>query len=399
MRSSTLLRDCRRALLLCALLGLASLPGQVEGRETEARLSQLARAYGLRVVVADGPLRVESTHGVILAKRADNRELRIYREIFREELSRYPVEFIRKTELRRFVLCKGLSFNGQERYAIPDFEHDTIYLNLERPLGLSWDPSGAFELYRRKVFHHELYHQIDWKDDGLLYRDDAWAKLNPRSFRYGPGGINMRGASCSLLTHEIPGFVTQYATAGVEEDKAEVYANLMANNAALTELACADALVATKVEALVARLDAYSATTRELLAGAIPLTTTSLVFRQARVTRGGLLHSSPELEAARKTRRPVLLYVRRRAWRGEGEAALSQARACARLESVELSGEQALAAAEGWTLLCLDVSTPAAASFATELGAKAAPALLVWPPGAARPRPIADFASLSRESF
>ena len=70
------------------------------------------------------------------------------------------------------------------------------------------------------MFHHELFHLVDWKDDGVLYGDVEWAKLKPSSFRYGDGGVNMQNdSSLSLVTDKFPGFVTRYSTAGVEEDK------------------------------------------------------------------------------------------------------------------------------------------------------------------------------------
>ncbi len=61
------------------------------------------------------------------------------------------------------VRARELTFAGQRRNAIPDFEHDTLYLDVSR---------GAYsKSYFRKVIHHEFFHIIDYRDDGSLYND------------------------------------------------------------------------------------------------------------------------------------------------------------------------------------------------------------------------------------
>jgi hypothetical protein len=99
------------------------------------------------------------------------------------------------------------------------------------------------------VLHHEFFHVIDYRDDGEVYRDDAWAALNPRSFRYGSGGKNAQQRSdTSLLTDRLPGFLTHYSTTGVEEDKAELFAHLLASGPHVRERCERDAVLQAKVE-------------------------------------------------------------------------------------------------------------------------------------------------------
>jgi hypothetical protein len=66
---------------------------------------------------------------------------------------------------------------------------------------------------------------IDHADDGDVYNDNTWNVLNPIGFRYGNGGVNAQTTrNTGALTDSIPGFLTHYATTGVEEDKAELFA-------------------------------------------------------------------------------------------------------------------------------------------------------------------------------
>jgi hypothetical protein len=69
---------------------------------------------------------------------------------------------------------------------------------------------------------------IDLKDDGVLYGDPRWVSLNAPEFHYGNGGRNAQDlAETSVLTTRFPGFLNHYSTTAVEEDKAELFANLL----------------------------------------------------------------------------------------------------------------------------------------------------------------------------
>ena len=384
-----------RARIVCALIGvlLGTLPAAAPGadaaddaRAVAAQLAALARTYKLEIVTSGERFPVQSTHGIIGGADASEEQVAAYRPLLLEALARYPVAFLRQTGLRRFVLCKDLSFAGQARYAVPDFPHDTMYLHVERPASFQVDPSGSFVRYLQKVFHHELFHLIDWKDDGLLYEDRGWAALNPATFRYGTGGKDMRDdPTVSLISHDVSGFLNAYSTAGVEEDKAEVFANLMVNSAELTERVRTDEIIARKVAALVTRLDVWSEAAAELFAGVIPLRSGALTLAPLRVLQEGREVSSPTLDAARKAGRPILLYVGRRAWRPDKKAAAVQARASTRFETDVLSSPRVADACQGWTLLYLEAGASDAAKFARKLGAKQAPAVFLWRPEVAHP--------------
>ncbi|MFO0826030.1 MAG: hypothetical protein U0792_23405 [Gemmataceae bacterium] len=211
----------------------------------------LARKYRLDIVVRKPTFPVKTRLGVIDGAEADHKEADSYAAIFAFEWSLYPVDLVRKTELQTVVFCKDLSFAGQKRTAIPDFEHDTLYLDVSR--------GRHDDLYVRKVIHHEFFHLVDLKDDGHLYEDERWTRLNPPGFKYGPGGAKLQDDPTVTTTgKDEPGFMNRYATAGVEEDKAELFAHMMVEPKAIANRIEKDKYVRVKVERMKELMLAFS---------------------------------------------------------------------------------------------------------------------------------------------
>lgn len=133
------------------------------------------------------------------------------------EFKDYPRQLFERAGCNRIVLCTKLAYAGQLRAAIPDWEHNTLYIDTQR--------GAKSRGYPEHVLHHEFFHLIDHADDGDVYNDATWNALNPIGFRYGNGGVNAQTTrNTGALTNSIPGFLTHYATTGVEEDKAELFA-------------------------------------------------------------------------------------------------------------------------------------------------------------------------------
>lgn len=214
-------------------------------------LQQVAITYQIEILTSNLDFPVRTTHGLIEGKAATEQQVRAYQPLFVKEFSLYPPELIRLTKLKRIVFCDELSFAGQRRNAIPDFEHDTLYLDIVRGMKNS--------LYMRKVLHHDFYHMIDYRDDGKLYNDDRWLLLNPPQFQYTPGGgKSAQGvADTSVLTDKYPGFLNHYSTMGVEEDKAEIFAHMLVDGSYMTRRASRDDIVATKVERMKELLEKF----------------------------------------------------------------------------------------------------------------------------------------------
>jgi hypothetical protein len=216
-----------------------------------SKLISITEKFGVPVVVRDPGFPVRISTGFIDGKESTPEQVLQYAAIFVPEFSYYPVEFVHRTGLRRIVLCEALSFSGQLRTALPDFENQTLYLDVARGTNNS--------IYTRTVIHHEFFHLVDYADDGSVYRDDEWSSLNPGSFRYGDGGKNAQAnRNTSVLTDQYPGFLNHYSTTGVEEDKAEIFANLMVRPAYLERVIQTDPLLATKVSQMKRLLSRFS---------------------------------------------------------------------------------------------------------------------------------------------
>jgi hypothetical protein len=208
------------SLLLALVVAATPVRGQTIAVELSEQVEALAKKYSLSVELDSASFPVKTSHGSIDGKPPTPEQLARYGPVFVKEWQIYPASLVARTKLKRIVLCAELAFAGQRRTAVPDFEHDALYLDVER---------GMHSLeYVRKVIHHEFFHIIDWRDDGELYRDLEWSKLNPAEFHYGNGGVNAQDdATMSLDTPGQIGFLNKYATTGVEEDKAEVFAYLI----------------------------------------------------------------------------------------------------------------------------------------------------------------------------
>lgn len=236
------------AFLFCSLLGCE----EPRPASENPIISRLSSKYNLEIVTAGHPFPTSTYHGDIGGADATDRQIQDYLRLLDEEFSLYPEDFVRRTGLKRIVLCRELSFAGQFRNAVPDFEHDTYYLEIER---------GSFDTtYLRKVIHHDFFHIVDYRDDGLLYEDDRWKALNPDDFKYGTGGKNAQNnPESAVLTLEYPGFLNHYSTTGVEEDKAEIFSNMMVSPRYVAGRLSQDTVIEAKV-----------VTMKELLAGFCP---------------------------------------------------------------------------------------------------------------------------------
>lgn len=207
----------------------------------EAVLQQLGDDYAIRMIGVEPEFPVRTTHGMIEGRAANKQALQRYLRWFPDEFRLYPIEAIRNSRLQRVVLCAELKFAGQLRTAIPDFEHNTLYLDIER--------SSDNRMYQILVFHHELFHVIDYADDYRVYEDAAWVELNEDDFRYGTGGKNAQdNPDTSVLTDRYPGFLNHYSTTGVEEDKAELFANMVVRAKTVERRAESDSVLRTKCD-------------------------------------------------------------------------------------------------------------------------------------------------------
>ncbi|MDB5101726.1 MAG: hypothetical protein JWM80_6147 [Cyanobacteria bacterium RYN_339] len=173
-----------------------------------------------------------------------------YLGLLRAEFERYPAALVRGVGLKRVVVCGPLTVEGQTFLGTYDCDGGAIYYtaqDLRRNLH-----------YARVVLHHEFYHFLTQKQTGDIYTDARWSAVNRPGFGYGEGGSAMQADfGCAELVTGTPGFLTRYATAGLEEDKAETFAHLMVDRDFVLRRAASDPVLAAKVTLLAQELAPY----------------------------------------------------------------------------------------------------------------------------------------------
>ena len=135
---------------------------------------------------------------------------------FIDEWAKYPVDFVKATGLQSVNFVKYVTVNGQQRTAMPGMSADKRM----------WYGIGA----NNAIVHHEFAHYFESIFFNTLQWDvDAWKAYNPAGFVYGNGGATAYGAAPKYAQYEHPisGFVTEYGTYGIEEDRAELHSYLM----------------------------------------------------------------------------------------------------------------------------------------------------------------------------
>jgi len=207
---------------------------------------ELRASHEVEILHASGPFRIELGAHTLQGTDAPEAPLSAATVIVADELALYPPEFVRRSMLRRVMLCSALREDAVAIPSLPNYRR-TLLLDVEA------DPD-----FLRRLLHHEIFHFVDLADDGVLLWDPTWERLNRPDFDYGRGGRDMREPIASALTDEQPGFLTRYATSALEEDKAETFAFLMAQPALVAARAATDPVLAAKVariRRIVATLD------------------------------------------------------------------------------------------------------------------------------------------------
>jgi len=207
-------------------------------------MATLFSETGIRFARLEG----DERFGQYSCRGIDEETVRPWLDLAARELALHSPALIRHSGTRWVVFCRDVEQGGQKRGAVPAGSGGTLLLDTE---------GFVSEDFLRVTLHHELFHMIDFADG--RYRADAeWAGLNPPGARYGRGGRWARDASNALGSGG-PGFVTEYAGAAVEEDKAELFRFLVLAPEELSDLAQRDPVIATKRDLLLRRLAPYCA--------------------------------------------------------------------------------------------------------------------------------------------
>lgn len=216
--------------------------------QTPDVLEDISKAYSVQVEVKKADFSDKGINYVVTGSAATDKGLEAYKVVFAKEWQLYPVGLMTKAKVKKIVICEKLALSQQVRAAVPAFDLDSMYYDATL---------GAFSPgYQRSVIHHEFFHMLDQRM-GKIRRDTEWAALNPKDFKYGTGGKNMRTPGVGNLTDEIPGFLTRYGTSGAEEDKAELYGHLIVDTKFVMNQAAKDPVLKAKIDLLKKRLEAY----------------------------------------------------------------------------------------------------------------------------------------------
>jgi hypothetical protein len=217
--------------------------------------------FPVPVVTSGLDLPHQTPHGVITGETCTAEELAPYLRMLKKELARYPAGMLQRVGIRKVLVAKRLNFCGQPWSGIPVFGERTLWLDAVRGRSLTG--------YQARLFHHELFHLIDNASRSDIHEDPAWAAVNPRGFRYGPGGENYQntGRDVFAMSDARSGFVTGYAESALEEDKAELFSCLTTMPRETVRRAGRDSLVRRKIELLREQLDSFHPGAADALLG------------------------------------------------------------------------------------------------------------------------------------
>lgn len=215
--------------------------------ETRGRLEALGRRHGFVFEVRAAP---SGSGGNVHYGAVRPDELARFVRWLDEEWSRYPPCWFETAQLARVIFCRELVVEPERVGGFVDTERRDLYL----------ETSAADEVYVRRSVHHEFAHAFD-RASANVGSDPEWAALNPPNFEYGASGLSrVSDPAANRLDTASFGFVTGYATASMQEDKAELFGWLMTEPDDVRRLAARDPYLAAKWDELGARLSAACGT-------------------------------------------------------------------------------------------------------------------------------------------
>ncbi|UCH35073.1 MAG: hypothetical protein JSV65_01605 [Armatimonadota bacterium] len=213
--------------------GWQPLPGQA----VPLAMARL-RHSEVELLSASRPFSLYLASGVITGEAPPAAKVKEVAGLLARELGRYPPSFLVASRFKRVLMCTHLREGDVPIPSLPNYERSLL-------LDVSAPPA-----FLRRLVHHEVFHFADYADDHQLQRDPEWEKLNDHYFTYGVGGRFMREPGSARLNESLPGFLSHYATAALEEDKAEVFAFVMSAPVAVRRVAARDRIVRAKVAAM-----------------------------------------------------------------------------------------------------------------------------------------------------
>jgi hypothetical protein len=202
---------------------------------------------------ARAPFHLELGNGPVRGAPASEPRLARAHAIVRGELARYPRSFLTRIALRGVVLAAALAEGERPIPSLPNVA------------GLLLLDVGGTQRDLVRGLHHEIFHFADVAGGDRVAPDPAWEALNDQAWFYGAGGRTMRNVSAAAPSPEVPGFVSGYAASGVEEDKAETFAFLVARPDDVRPRLAGDPVLAAKVQEIQRRVEALDPEAKALV--------------------------------------------------------------------------------------------------------------------------------------
>lgn len=171
-------------------------------------------------------------------------------EVLRQEIIKYPPEFIRYCDIKALRLVKGVRLSEHPRFPTPDILVGGLAHPYTRLMYIS-----TFDGYKKasNTFHHEILHMSDHArarrsyrgfEDGVQDLDREWANLagGPR--------VYLRN-NYEYLQRDEPkrpaGFAEKFGKADEHEDRATVATLIQTNLALARQLSAADKVLDKKI--------------------------------------------------------------------------------------------------------------------------------------------------------
>lgn len=193
-------------------------------------LQQIEAQYNIRITVEGRTDESFYEGGAISGHPVQDEQLAQIVPILADELNVYSRELFEAMYLRQILLAADLKHHGKPVGGACTLA--TIYLD-----------AGLSSPFANRAIHHELFHMIDRR--GRRRQSDIdWARLNPPEFEY-TQVVPTKGPW--TLYSSKAGFLTEYSTSSVSEDKAETYALMIKFPELIRARVLRDDIVAAKV--------------------------------------------------------------------------------------------------------------------------------------------------------
>ena len=246
-----------RVAALLAIPGLAASAARADGPSPQGTAPATAAAPAGRpprdgrISLVISPRRIDRRVGAdrMTADVATHEDVAAFLRHLEFEFSVYSPAIIARSGLKRVIVSGRLVLNGVEFGGMTDLDSRTIYFNAE---GVAANRDSC-----KQIVHHEMYHLLD-KADARDVRDPRWERLNGPDFRYGTRGdaVQLGGDGRGYdRDGRSPGFPNLYATASKAEDKATVFALMLAEPGALEAQAAFDPVLRAKIAEIRSRVD------------------------------------------------------------------------------------------------------------------------------------------------